>query len=91
MSPDEQSLLQLQFPCDFPIKVMGHQADDFAQFVFDLIARHTADLDYDQLSTRASSNRRYLSVTVTIRATSRAQLDAIYQELSDHSRVLMAL
>jgi len=79
------------FPCDFPIKIMGEQGDDFSVLIFELVSRHVPDLDQSALRSRASRNGRYQSVTVTIRATSRAQLDAIYQDLSAHERVVMAL
>jgi len=81
----------LEFPCDFPIKVMGAAAEDFDALVVELIRRHVDDLAEGGVQTRPSSGGRYLSVTVTIRATSRAQLDRVYQELSAHERVLMVL
>lgn len=81
----------LEFPCDFPIKVMGRQADDFQRFVVDLIARHAPQVQHSDVNVRASRNKRYLSVTVMLRAESKAQLDAIYRDLSKHKRVLMAL
>lgn len=84
----EQSLLQ--FPCEFPIKVMG-EPPEFVELVRELIGHHLETPDDFQLSVRESRNARYLSVTVTITATSREQLDAIYRELSAHERVLMAL
>jgi putative lipoic acid-binding regulatory protein len=81
----------LEFPCDFPIKVMGAAAEDFDTLVVEIIRRHADDLAESDVQMRPSSGGRYLSVTVTIRATSRAQLDRIYQELSAHERVLMVL
>jgi putative lipoic acid-binding regulatory protein len=88
MAPDESLL---EFPCDFPIKAMGYNTADFETLVVELIKPHAPDLDLTLMTARESRNGRYLSVTVTIRATSRTQLDAIYQRLSDHERVVMAL
>ena len=81
----------LKFPCDFPIKIIGKESADFDQLVIELLRPHVPDLDQDRVRMRSSRNARYLSVTVTIWATSRAQLDSIYQDLSDHERIVMAL
>lgn len=81
----------LAFPCDFPIKVMGQRADDFQLLVAGIVRRHAPDLDEGRLRIQESRNRRYQSVTLTISATSRAQLDAIYRDLSGHERVMMVL
>ncbi len=80
----------LEFPCIFPLKVMGHAADDFEDFVVGIVHTH-APLSARTVISRASSGGKYLSVTVTFVAESKAQLDAIYLELSQHKRVLMAL
>lgn len=88
MHSDDNLLI---FPCDFPIKVMGLATADFEQLVYTLISRHVPEQTPQPPSTRASSQGRYQSVTVTIRATSRAQLDAIYHDLSAHERVVMVL
>jgi len=79
------------FPCEFPIKVMGEAADDFDSLVVSLVRRHSSDLGEGAVRTRRSRHGRYMAVTVTVQARSRAQLDAIYMELTAHDRVLMAL
>jgi len=81
----------LDFPCDFPIKVMGRKAPGFAQAVTDIVRRHAPDFDPATVEMRPSRQGRYLSVTCVVRATSRAQLDALYQELCDHPAVVMVL
>jgi len=81
----------LKFPCEFPIKAMGEDSPGFEALVVDIIERHVPGEDRRQVRTRGSRNGRYLAVTVDIRATSRAQLDAIYRELSAHQRVVVAL
>jgi len=69
---------------------MGRNADDFEGFVVSVVQMHVP-LSERTVTTRPSRNGNFLSVTVTFVAESREQLDAIYQELSDHQRVLMAL
>lgn len=81
----------LEFPCDFPIKAMGLAVEGFDLQVTELVRRHAPDLGEGAVRTRTSGGGKYLAVTVTVRATSRAQLDAIYQELTACDAVLMAL
>ncbi len=84
----------LEFPCHFPIKAMGlHGTDgiDFEALVIELVRRHAPDLGEAAIKTRPSSGGKYLSVTVTVHATSREQLDNIYRELSACEQVMMAL
>lgn len=79
------------FPCRFPIKIIGRAGDGFEAVVLDIVRRHAPGLDADSLTVRASSGGKWLAVTVTIEAESRAQLDAIYRELSGHERVVWAI
>lgn len=81
----------LEFPCRFPIKAMGKAGADFDALVVQIVRRHAPDLTEGAVSSRPSKGGRWVSVTVTIQATSRKQLDAIYQALSDHDRVVMVL
>ena len=81
----------LAFPCDFPIKVMGRKQPGFAQAVTEIVVKHAPDFDPGTVEMRPSRKGRYLSVTCIVRATSREQLDALYQELCDHPSVVMVL
>jgi putative lipoic acid-binding regulatory protein len=85
----EESLLK--FPCDFPIKVMGQRQDGFAQAVLEVVLRHAPDFDAAAMEMRPSAQGNYMSLTCTIRAISRAQLDALYSELSAHPLVKVVL
>jgi len=85
----EDSLLQ--FPCDFPIKIMGQRQDGFAQAVLEVVLRHAPDFDAAAMEMRPSAKGNYISFTCTIRAVSRAQLDALYGELSAHPLVKVVL
>jgi len=81
----------LQFPCDFPLKIMGRNVDGFADAVLAVVLRHAPDFDAASLQMRASRAGNYLSCTCTVRATSRAQLDALYLELTSHPLVKVVL
>ena len=81
----------LEFPCDFPLKVMGLATDDFDLLVVELVLKHVDELREGAVQRRDSKQGKYTSVTVTIEATSQEQLDAVYRELSSHARVLMVL
>lgn len=81
----------LDYPCDFPIKILGHTRAGFAQAVLEVVQRHAPDFDASTLGMKASKHGRYLSVTCVVRATSREQLDALYRELCDHPMVVMVL
>jgi putative lipoic acid-binding regulatory protein len=91
MSQPEEPQSLLTFPCVFPIKVMGRREDGFAQEVAEVVVRHAPDFHPETLEMRASKNGRYLSITVTLNARSREQLDGLYSELSKHPRVMMVL
>ena len=81
----------LQFPCDFPLKVIGHNADDFEALVVDIVRRHIPKLDAAAVSTRPSGGGKYLSVSMNFIANSREQMDALYRELSSHECVVWVL
>jgi putative lipoic acid-binding regulatory protein len=85
----EESLIE--YPCSFPLKVLGDSQPGFAQAVLEVVRRHAPDFDAPTMEMKASRGGKYLSLTCTIRATSREQLDALYQELCDHPRVVMVL
>ncbi|MCF6217536.1 MAG: DUF493 domain-containing protein [Gammaproteobacteria bacterium] len=86
---DQETLFE--FPCEFPIKVMGEAADDFDSHVVTIIRKHVSDLPEGAVSNRTSSGGKFQSVTVTFTATSKVQLDAIYMELTACSRIKMVL
>ena len=81
----------LQFPCEFPIKVMGRDDEAFETAVMNIFDRHLEDVKAASIRTRPSSSGKFLSITVTFTAESKAQLDALYTELSGHELVLFCL
>jgi len=82
----------LEFPCEFPLKVMGKNHEDFEVYVFTTVNRHVGGhLTEAALKSRPSKNGNYASITVTFEAQSQQQIDDIYIELTAHELVLMAL
>ncbi len=81
----------LQFPCHFPIKALGITSTELDIRVVQIIRRHAPDIQEGAVTSKPSRNGKYTSVTVTILATSKQQLDAIYQDLSEAPEVIMAL
>lgn len=81
----------LEFPCDFPVKVMGATRDDFAQAVVEVVVGHAPDFDPATVEMRPSKAGNYLSLTCTVRATSKVQLDALYRALTAHPFVKIVL
>jgi putative lipoic acid-binding regulatory protein len=86
---DEETLLK--FPCDFPVKIMGRATDDFRSLALGIVTQHFGELTPDRIEERPSANGKYLGLTCTVRATSKAQLDALYRDLTSCSQVLVAL
>lgn len=80
-----------EFPCDFQIKAMGHDDGNFKDTVVEILSKHCEVIDHDRIVCKASSNGKYLSVNVIIEAQSHEHLDAIYDELTAHEKVLMRL
>ena len=87
--PSRETLLE--FPCAFPIKIMGLASDALAQTVLEVVVRHAPDFDGATMEMRASSGGKYVSVTCTVNARSKPQLDALYRELSGHPLVKVVL
>jgi putative lipoic acid-binding regulatory protein len=81
----------IEFPSDFPIKVMGKAAEGFAQVVAEVVTRHAPGFDAASMEMRPSKAGNYLSLTCTVKATSQSQLDALYRELSSHPMVKVVL
>ena len=80
-----------QFPTEFPIKVMGRDSESFRTLTLAIIERHAGPMTPERISERMSRERKFLALTYTITAESRAQLDRIYQDLTDSGVVLVAL
>jgi putative lipoic acid-binding regulatory protein len=81
----------IEYPCDFPLKVFGAQHPDLAQSILKVVLKHAPDFEAAGMEMRASRNAKYISLTCTVRATSRDQLDALYRDLTSHPLVKMVL
>ena len=81
----------IEFPCSFPIKMMGRDSPEFRATARALVEKHAGEVADEAVQAALSRNGRFVSVTVTITATSKRQLDAIYREVTAHEDVLMAL
>lgn len=79
------------FPCDYPIKVMGKDCEELSISMCEIIERHAGEIHPNQISSKKSTKGSYISYTVRIVATSRTQLDCINQELQDHPLVAYIL
>ncbi|ATE62165.1 hypothetical protein CCZ27_21265 [Thauera sinica] len=88
-SEPRQSLLE--FPCEFPIKIMGARVDGFAQAVLDVVLVHAPDFEAATMEMRPSSKGNYLAITCTFRAVSQEQIDNLYRALTSHPMVKVVL
>ena len=89
MTEEPESLLR--YPIEFPLKVIGADGPDFEPFVVEIVRRHVPDLLEENIISHFSKGDKYRSVNFLFIAESRAQVDALYAELSSHERVLMIL
>jgi putative lipoic acid-binding regulatory protein len=86
----EQETL-LEFPCDFPLKIMGETREGFAEAIVEIVRQHAPDFDAAKVEMRASSGGKYISLTCTVTATSKPQLDDLYRALTAHPWVKVVL
>ena len=82
----------IEYPCAFPIKIMGRSENaGFADAVLGVVLAHDPDFEASSMEMRASREGKYISLTCTVNATSREQLDSLYRELCGHPLVVMVL
>ncbi len=81
----------LEFPCSFPVKAMGKADSAIEGAVAEILMRHAPGFDLGSITVRASKGGKWLAITAVIEAQSKAQLDAIYRDLSEHELVVYAL
>jgi putative lipoic acid-binding regulatory protein len=89
MISPEDSLIE--YPSDFPIKVMGPTHVDFAATIVDLVLEYDPTFHIGRMEVRPSAQGNYTGLTVTVRATSRVQLDDLYRALSAHPMVKIVM
>lgn len=82
---------KIEFPCRYPVKVLGVAGDDFKARVFRVMKRHAPELQESDVSSKKSREERFCSLTFTIEATGKPQLEALFQELKEIDAVKMVL
>jgi uncharacterized protein len=82
---------KLEYPCAYPIKVLGEHAEDFVSVIVEIVQRHDPAVRDEHISLRASSNGRYLSVNIVITATGPEHIQALFSDLKASGRVAMVL
>ncbi|MES2624877.1 MAG: DUF493 domain-containing protein [Pseudomonadota bacterium] len=87
----EEKPPKIEYPCAYPIKVMGLQDDTFIPCIVEVVKKHDADFDPESITFRESRNGKYLSVKVTITATGADHIDALFNDLKATGRVVMVL
>ena len=81
----------LEFPCVFPLKVIGRNVVEFEGEVFTIVQKHVPEATRDNITRRPSAGNKYIALTVTFVAASQVQLDELYLELNRHELVLITL
>lgn len=81
----------ITFPCDFTLKIMGKSQGDFEKIALDIVTQHFPTVNLAGIQKKLSKDGHYLSLSVTVFATSQSQLDALYQALSSTKEILMVL
>ena len=82
---------KIEFPCDYPIRIIGHQTDGGALEIIETVRKHAPEVSPDEISSRLSSGGNYQSVRVTIRATGESQLKALHADLLQLASVKLVL
>lgn len=91
MLPVDAEAPKIEFPCDYPIKILGDACENFSEIMVEVVKRHAPDLDITKISLRESSKGRFHSLTVTIIATGKPQLESIFTDLKATGIVKMVL
>lgn len=88
-SGTDESLIE--FPCAFPIKVMGKDPERMREVLAEVLTRHAQPPDPAEMTAKGSRTGRFTSITVMVQAQNKAQLDSIYQDLTDSAHIMIAL
>lgn len=91
MNEDKPAESLIEYPSDFPIKIMGPRHDDFLHTMVELVKLHDPTFDVRKMEMRPSAKGNYTALTATVRATSREQLDNLYRALTGHPMVKIVL
>ena len=82
---------KIEFPCDYPIKVLGLSSDAFESIILEVFERHAPGFDQENIAVKGSSKGTFTSLTITITATGQRQLEALHQDLMSTGHVKMVI
>ena len=82
---------KIEFPCDYPIKVLGLGSDAFESIILEVITRHAPGFDQQSIAIKASRKGRFHSLSITITATGADQLEALHKDLLATGHVKMVI
>jgi len=88
-SPDSATLID--FPCDYRLKAMGHNTEEFVELVFEITQRYAPDVSRDNIQVTGSKGKKFISVNITFYATCIEQIHGVYGDLKKHPMCLMTL
>jgi uncharacterized protein len=81
----------IEFPCHFPIKIMGNNSPNFLEEVREITHKHFPDIEHEKITHKLSQGNNYLAITVTVYAQNQAMLDAFYEDVTKHPDIKMVL
>lgn len=87
----EQEPPKIEFPCAYPVKILGRSVPEFESVVLDVIEQHSPGFSRESISVRASREGTFVSLTVEITATGKPQLQALHQDLMSTGLVQMVI
>ncbi|RLQ21250.1 DUF493 family protein [Seongchinamella sediminis] len=87
----EQEPPRIEFPCDYPIKVLGRRSDEFRGIILEVFERHAPGFDQQTITVKDSAKGTFTSLTITITATGKEQLEALHQDLLATGHVQMVI
>lgn len=91
MSQEKEEAPKIEFPCRYPVKIMGLDVDNYSEAIIEIVRRHAPDLKDEDISFRPSSHGKYLAVNVIIVARGVDQLQAMFNDLKASGRVAMVI
>ena len=88
---EEEKPPRIEYPCAYPIKVMGLREEGFVECIVEVVKQHDPDFISETITFRESRNGKYLSVKITITATGPDHIQALFNDLKASGRVVMVL
>ena len=82
---------KIEFPCDYPIKVLGRSSDAFRGIILEVFERHAPGFDQETITVKDSAKGTFTSLTITITATGKDQLEALHEDLIATGHVQMVI